>query len=262
MGASMRGVTRIGNFGLVTFTSSLNDLKFRNVNRLFHSFLLSFFGSLLFLRLLPPLFLNILLSLLLSLLLLILLNFFLFLFLPPLTFLRFSLRLNSLRNILLSNIFLFGSFGTSNLRGLDSNFRPLRLWLSKLDTLLRGLLLDLCEKNTSNQAKNINKGREIKSLSGENLYKERRLLVFPTKGIRPTVGAETTPAVVSLLALFLLTNWAATSSSSTSSSSCIEGVAPASGLREPALPELLELPAPVFTSAVRDKPSSEPLIMT
>ncbi|KAJ0912175.1 hypothetical protein HanRHA438_Chr06g0271321 [Helianthus annuus] len=150
MGLSMRGVGRFDDFMPLPPLRTPNDLRLLNIDRLFHSLLLFLLplqlkGSLLLLSLLPLLLFN-LLFLFLSFFLLILLSFLLFLFLLLTTFLSLPLRLNSLRHVLFSHTLLFSRFTISSLKRLDSNLRPLRLWLSKLDTLLRGLLLDLCKK--------------------------------------------------------------------------------------------------------------------
>ncbi|KAJ0897643.1 hypothetical protein HanRHA438_Chr08g0347921 [Helianthus annuus] len=155
MGLSMRGVGRFDNFRLLPPLIAPNDFKLLNIDRFFHSLflfplLLQLEGPFPLRLFAPLLLLSLLLFLLLSLFLLIFLSFLLFLFLLLPTFLSLPLRLNSLRHVLFSNILLFSRRTTSSLRRLDSNLRPLRLWLSKLDTLLRGLLLDLCKNKTSN----------------------------------------------------------------------------------------------------------------
>ncbi|KAJ0879924.1 hypothetical protein HanRHA438_Chr10g0457101 [Helianthus annuus] len=144
MGLSMRGVGRFGDFRLLPPLRTLKDFKLRNIDRLFHSLLL--FPLLLQLRgpLLPRLFGSLLL---LSLLLLIFLSFPFFLFLHLLlALLSLSLRLNSLRHIFLSNILLFSRLTSNSLRRFDGDLRPLWLWLSKLNPLFRGFLLDLCRE--------------------------------------------------------------------------------------------------------------------
>ncbi|KAJ0939096.1 hypothetical protein HanRHA438_Chr02g0057201 [Helianthus annuus] len=162
----MRGVGRFDDFRPLPPLRTPNDLRLLNIDKFVHSLLLfllplqlkgsllllSLFSllllsllSLLFLSILPVLLFNLLFPFL-SFFLLILLSFLLFLFLLLTTFLSFPLRVNSLRHVLFSNILLFSRLTTSSLRRLDRNFQPLRLWLSKRDTLLRGLLLDLCGK--------------------------------------------------------------------------------------------------------------------
>ncbi|MFS7993244.1 hypothetical protein Hanom_Chr17g01538771 [Helianthus anomalus] len=101
-----------------------------------------------------------------------------------------------------------------------------------------------------------------KNIPGENLYNERSLLVFPIAGIATEASAEATPVVASLLPLLRPMSWAPPSSSSSASSSGKDGVAPASGLREPALPEVFDSPAPTFLLAACDKPSYESLMIT